>query len=350
MSAAPGSRDAATTWAYGDPRAYLEHTRYGAESLPPLIVTVAITGGVQGKEVNAALPETAAEQAQETYDAWNAGASVVHVHARRADEPSRMSTETERYVEVNAAIRERCPDIVINNTMTGDVVETPDGHCRFEPGSLEARPEMAALDCGPVAYRFTLARREPPLAGRDDDVVVDDVFLTTYGELETLVDRMAELGVKPEFELYNSGQYSVLDALIARPSVAKPYLVQFVLGAQNANYATPMDLLHMVERLPPDSLFSTIGIGSQQLPLSALSIVLGGHVRVGLEDSVYYARGRKAASNAELVERVVALGRLVGREVATPATARALLGLRAEPAEYPAEPAKAGVRGGVSSG
>ena len=335
-------REHPTTWDYTDPRQYLEHARYGAESLPPLIVTVAITGGVQGKEVNSALPETPAEQAESTYEAWNAGASVVHVHARRADNPSRMSHETERYLEINSLIRERCPDIVINNTMTGDVVDTVDGHCRFEWGSLSARPEMVALDCGPVAYRLKLARRDPPLTGRDDDVVVDEVFLTTYGELEALVDRMADLGIKPEFELYNSGQYSVLDALVSRPTAQKPYLVQFVLGAQNANYPTPMDLLHMVERLPPDSLFSTIGIGSQQLPMCALSIVLGGHVRVGLEDSVYYARGRKAASNAELVERVVALASLLGREVATPAAARTMLGLRPEPTQYPTVTGAAG--------
>ncbi|MDQ3857184.1 MAG: 3-keto-5-aminohexanoate cleavage protein [Actinomycetota bacterium] len=342
--------DAATRWDYADPRQYLEHARYGVESLPPLIVTVAITGGVQGKEVNAALPETPAEQAQSTFDAWNAGASIVHVHARRADNPSRMSHETARYLEINARIRDRCPDIVINNTMTGDVIGTPDGHCRFEWGSLSARPEMVAVDCGPVAYRLKLARREAPLSGRDDEVVVDDIFLTTYGELEALVDRMAELGIKPEFELYNSGQYSVLDALIARPTVVEPYLVQFVLGAQNANYPTPMDLLHMVERLPPGSLFSTIGIGAHQLPLCALSIVLGGHVRVGLEDSVYYARGRKAASNAELVERVVALASLLGREVARPATARKMLGLRAEPTEYPAPTPGATPGGGGADG
>jgi 3-keto-5-aminohexanoate cleavage enzyme len=290
---------------------------------------------VQGKEVNPALPETPAEQAQSTFEAWNAGASIVHVHARRADNPAAMSHDAERYLEVNALIRERCSDIVINNTMSGDLIDTPDGHCRFEWGSLSARPEMVALDCGPVAYRLKLARREPPLTGRDEEVVVDDIFLTTFGELEALVDRMAELAVKPEFELYNSGQYSVLDALIQRPTVATPYLVQFVLGAQNANYATPMDLLHMVERLPPGSLFSTIGVGSQQLPLSALSIVLGGHVRVGLEDSLYYARGRKAASNAELVERVVELARLLGREVASPTQAREMLGLRAGPTAYP---------------
>lgn len=326
-------------WSYSDPRAYLEHSRRGIEGLPPLIITVAITGGVQGKEANPALPETPEEQAQSTYDAWNAGASIVHVHARRTDNPSMMSHATERYQEVNALIRERCPDIVINNTMAGDILDTPDGHGRFEWGSLYASPEVVAIDCGPVAYRLRLGRREPPLAGRDDEIVVDDVFLTTFRELEALVDTMAELGIKPEFELYNSGQYTLLDALIARPSVEPPYLVQFVLGAQNANYPTPMDLLHMVERLPPDSLFSTIGIGPYQLPQSVLSIVLGGHVRVGLEDSLYFAAGQKAESNAQLVERIAQLAALLGRKVASPEVARRMLGISWTPSTY----ARAGV-------
>ena len=324
------------TWSYANPRDYLRHARHGPESLPPVIVTVAITGGVQGKEVNPAIPETPEEQAESTHAAWVAGAAVVHVHARRPDNPAMMSHETDRYVEVNGLIRELCPDIVINNTMAGDLLDVPGGHGRFEWGSLHANAEVVAVDCGPIAYRMRLARREPPLTGRAEDVDVDDVFVTTHGELEALVDAMAELGVKPEFELFNSGQYTLLDELVERPTVAAPYLVQFVRGAQNANYPTPMDLIHMVERLPEGSLFSTIGIGSQQLPLSVLSIVLGGHVRVGLEDSVYYSRGRKAESNAELVERVVRLAEQLGRRVATPAEARVLMGLRAEPSAYPA--------------
>ncbi len=325
------------TWSYGNPRDYLRHAKHGAESLTPLIITVAITGGVQGKEVNPAIPETPEEQAESTYESWKAGASVVHVHARRADNLAMMSHDTDRYVEVNRLIRARCPDVVINNTMAGDVLDIPGGHGRFEWGSLHSGAEVVAVDCGPIAYRMSLARREPPLTGRDKDVEVDGAFVTTYGELEALVDTMAELGVKPEFELFNSGQYTLLDELVGRPTVTPPYLVQFVLGAQNANYPTPMDLLHMVERLPEQSLFSSIGIGSQQLPLSVLSIVLGGHVRVGLEDTIYYSRGRKAASNGELVERVAEVAELLGRRVATPAEARALMGLSGEPSTYPAK-------------
>ena len=315
------------SWSFADPRAYLERLGRGMEELPPLIVTVAITGGAQGKEANPALPESPEEQAESTRAAWNAGASVVHVHARRANNLSMTSHESTRYVEVNRLIRESCPDIVINNTMAGDLLDTPRKHCRFEWGSLNAGPEMVALDCGPVAYRFDLRDREPPLTGREQRLTVDDVFVTTYGELEALVDEMARLRIKPEFELFNAGQFTLLDDLVRRPSVEPPYWCQFVLGAQNANFPTPMDLLDLVDRLPAESMFSVIGVGQFGVPLHALSIVLGGHVRVGLEDNLYVARGRKAVSNAELVERVVRIAESVGRDVATPSEARALLGL-----------------------
>ncbi len=324
------------TWSYADPREYLRHAQKGLQGLPPLIITVAITGGAQGKEENSALPESPQEQAASTYEAWNAGASIVHVHARRADNLSMMAHETERYREINGLIRQRCPDIIINNTMAGDVLDTrPDGHCGFEPGSLHAGPEMASVDCGPIAYRFALARREAPLSGRSAETVVDDLFVTTFGELERLVDRCVSLGVKPEFELFNSGQFSILDDLVQRPGMEQPYWVQFVMGAQNGNYATPMDLLHLANLLHPGSMFSVIGIGPYQVPLHALAIVLGGHVRVGLEDNLYLARGQKATSNAAFVERIVRLAEIVGRRVATPTEARSLLGLKEEPSEYP---------------
>ncbi|MDQ3216917.1 MAG: 3-keto-5-aminohexanoate cleavage protein [Actinomycetota bacterium] len=322
------------TWSYSNPREYLKHLRYGLQDAPPLIITVAITGGAQGREGNPHLPETPEQQARSTYEAWNAGASIVHVHARRPENLSMASHETARYEEINSLIRHRCPDIVINNSMAGDLQDTPDGHCRFERGSLYANPEMSSLDCGPVAYRFKLGERQPPLSGRSSDTIIDDVFVTTYGELEELSDEMARLKVKPEFELFNSGQFSILDEILPRPSVKAPYWIQFVLGAQSGNYPTPMDLLHLVERLPADSLFSVIGIGPYQVPLHAMAIILGGHVRVGMEDNLYFSRGDKASSNAQFVERVVKLSETLGRPVATPEIARRMLGLDEQPSEY----------------
>ncbi len=330
-------------WDYTNPREYVRRVRRGLQDLPPLIVTVAITGAIQGKESNPNLPETPEEQAESTWQAWNAGASIVHVHARRPENLSMMSHETERYREINHLIRSRCPDIIINNTMAGDVIDNAAGHEVFERGSLYALPEMSALDCGPQAYRLTLKKREAPLTGRDEDVVIDDIFYTTYGEVEELAREMVRLGIKPEFELFNSGQFTLMDGIVEQELVPRPYWVQFVLGAENGNYATPMDLMAMVQSLPPDALFSVIGIGPYQLPLHALAIVLGGHVRVGMEDNVYYRRGQLATSNAEFVERVVRLANELGRRVATPAEAREMLGLSSTPREYDQSAQAAGV-------
>jgi 3-keto-5-aminohexanoate cleavage enzyme len=137
------ARDA--VWSYSDPREYVRRVARGLEELPPLIITVAITGGVHGKESNENLPETLEEQAHATYDAWQAGATMVHIHARRPENPSMTAHDSETYYAVNRAIREACPDIIINNTMAGDLVDTVDGHERFHTGSLYANPETA---CG----------------------------------------------------------------------------------------------------------------------------------------------------------------------------------------------------------
>lgn len=322
------------TWDYADPREYVRRVARGLQGFPPLIITVAITGAVQGKEANPNLPETPEEQAQATYEAWNAGASIVHVHARRPENMSMMSHETERYAEVNALIREKCSDVIINNTMAGDLIDTPDGHEHFAWGSLYGNPEIVALDCGPMAYKVKLAKRPEPLSGRDEDIELDDLFVTTHKELEDLAREMKRLNIKPEFELYSSGQYTLLDHIIDQGLADKPYLVQWVLGAQNANYPTPWDLLHLMRGLPQGSIFSVIGVGAFHLPLGALAIALGGHVRVGLEDNIYYRRGQKAKSNAQLVERVVRLATEMGRRIATPAEARKMLGLSEVPSQY----------------
>ena len=131
------------TQPYANRRDFMRHARHSPEDLPALIVTVAITGGVEGKEANPALPETPAEQARSTHEAWQAGAWVVHVHARRPNNPRTMSHGTGRYLEVNVAIRERCPDIVVNNTMTGDVLG---GHVRVGLAGREPAPATGSRE------------------------------------------------------------------------------------------------------------------------------------------------------------------------------------------------------------
>jgi 3-keto-5-aminohexanoate cleavage enzyme len=312
----------ADTWRHGDTYEWMEHVRGG---LGPLIVTCALNGGVQGKESNPALPETPEELAQAAYDAWNAGAAAVHVHAR---DPGNLADCTQRadvFREINARIRERCPDLIVNNTTGGGPTVTMDD--RYE--GLEALPELASLNLGPDMSRFRIPPRPEPLAHPHDGFLYDDCIPFTYGIVEQLARRMRERGIKPELEVYQPGQYWVSRFLIDEGLVERPYLHQFVMGYQTSSYPTPWALAELVRDLPDGSVFSVCGIGPFQLPMTTMSMLLGGHVRVGLEDNVYYARGRKLAGNGEAVERAVRLAGELNREVATPAQARELLGLGA---------------------
>lgn len=314
-------------WRFGSASEYIARTR---KPPPPLIVSVAITGGVQGKEANPALPETPEEQAEEARRAYEAGASIVHIHARRADDPSRMDPSPERYLEINRLVREACPDIVINNTAFADTLfDDPEAVARADWGVVDAVPEILAIDCGPQAYRFTA-----PARGGRPEIEVDTAYLTTYGETEEAARLCREREIKPELEVFDSGQLWIVDNLIAQGLVDAPYWIQFVMGCQTCTRATPHDLLHLLEHLPDDALFSVIGVGRFQTPLATLAILLGGHVRVGLEDNLYYRRQELASSNAQQVERVVRLADELERPVATPAEARRMLGLPAEPRQY----------------
>jgi 3-keto-5-aminohexanoate cleavage enzyme len=321
-------------WRFSNSWDYVERVRRG---LPPLIVTVAITGGGQGKEDNPNIPESPLEQAESTYEAYESGASIVHIHARNPNSLGYMSCDPARYYEINRLVRERCPDIIINNTSGGDLIDfgPSGGRNGMCWASLDANPEIASFDCGPLAYRITLKKRLPPLSGRQDDVVLEDTFHMGFEEMATNAKLALQRGIKPEFEIFHTGQYWLMDYVTTKGLAKKPYWVQFVMGVQNGAYATPMELLHLVSELPDDSLFSVIGVGPFQLPIATLSIILGGHVRVGLEDNIYYGRGEKAKSNAQLVERVVRVAKEHGRTIADPLTARRMLGISEAPTQYP---------------
>jgi len=316
-----------SVWRFGSPSEYIARTR---KPLPPLIVSAAITGGVQGKEANPALPETPEEQAEAAREAYEAGASIVHIHARRADDLSRMDPSAERYLEINRLVREACPEIIVNNTGFGDTLfEDPDRVARADWRSIDARPELLAIDCGTQAYRFKMpARPDRP------ELEVDTAYVTTFGETEEVARRCQERGIKPELEVFDAGHLWIVDNLIERSLVDPPYWVQFVMGGQSCARAAPHDLIHLLQHLPQDALFSAIGVGRFQMPIATLAIILGGHVRVGLEDSIYHRRGELATGSAQQVERVVRLARELERPVATPAEARTMLGLPAEPRQY----------------
>jgi 3-keto-5-aminohexanoate cleavage enzyme len=145
---------------------------------------------------------------------------------------------------------------------------------------------------------------------------------------------MKRWGVKPEMETYHSGGSWVMRDLIQQGLVEKPYWIQTVMGYQTSSWATPENVVNLVREFPEGSLWLCSGVGPHQLPMTTLAILLGGHVRVGLEDNVYYRRGELAKSNAQLVERAVRLSHELNRDVATPAQAREMLGLSATPTRY----------------
>jgi len=313
-------------WNYSDPYEYVR--RVEADDLPPLIITVAITGGNAGKERNPNIPETIEEQIKSTYEAYKAGASSVHIHARD-DTGAETSTDPEKYRELNRGIREMCPDIIIGNT-TG---ASPWGSRDEAVKILDAQPEMCSLNMGPFVVNTLQKRREPPLKGRPQDIQRDDVLLATWKDIERIAKIALERDIKPELEIYNASMLWNVQRLIRENLIKKPYWMELIF-ARGFEFPTPRGLAEMVERVPEDSLWSVIAVGAHQLPLTTMAILMGGHVRVGFEDNLFYRKGELVKSNAQLVERVVRIATELERKIATPAQAREMLGISQTPKQF----------------
>ncbi len=314
-------------WNYADAFSYLP--RIG--KMPPTIICCACNGGVQGKESNPALPETPEEIAESVHGAYEAGASMVHVHARQEAFPTRPAVTTERWLEVNRSIRAACPDIIINDTTGGGPNMTMDERLQC----LDARPEVASLNLTPDMSRFKLRERLAPLPDPRPEVVYDECLPFSYKLIKRFATEMKERGIKPELETYHTGGGWVIRFLIEEGLIEKPYWIQTVMGYQTSSLATVDNVVNLVREFPEDTVWLTSGIAQHQVPMTTLAILLGGHVRVGLEDNVYYARGVLAESNAQLVARAARLSNELNREVATPSQAREMLGLSGEPTQYP---------------
>ena len=316
-------------WDYRDPNQYLEKLR---TDMPPLVITVAITGGIAGKEENLALPETPEEQADSAYEAYKAGASIVHVHARNPSEGyATMSANTDDYRKINKLIRERCPDIIINNTTGGSPQISREG----ARASLDAGPEMASLNCGPLVLRGPLRKRLPPLTGRDEDVSLDSLITPiTVVETELLASEMKKRGIKPELEVYHPQMYNIVGNLIRKGLIDEPYSFSLIFGDPIGTAATPLNLVTMLSGLPNNSICQFIGVAHMQLPVITMGMLMGGNVRVGFEDNTYYRKGEPLKSNADAVRRVVQLAEILGRKIAAPKEARAMLGLSSTPRKW----------------
>jgi 3-keto-5-aminohexanoate cleavage enzyme len=308
-------------WDYRNPYQWMEKVR--KSSFPPVIICCAITGGVQGKEANENLPETPEEQAEQSYEAYLAGASMIHIHVRDPQKWYDGSGDTEQYGLVNSMIRERCPGIIINNTTGG----TWGMSIEQRLSCMDAKPDVATLNMQPDMYKMKLKERKAPIPHPKPEIQLDGLMHVTYGEIATFAQAMKERDIKPEMEIYQPGTYWVIQDLIAQQLIEPPYLIQFVMGYQSSMYGTPANLITLVNELPSQSIFEVAGVGPFQLPMNVIGLLLGGHVRVGMEDNVYYSKGRLLKSNAEAVQRIARIAKDLNREIATPEQARKIMGL-----------------------
>ncbi|MBQ3438264.1 MAG: 3-keto-5-aminohexanoate cleavage protein [Fusobacterium sp.] len=267
-----------------------------------LIITAAICGAEVTKEHNPAVPYTVEEIVREAESAYKAGASIIHLHVRYDD--GTPTQDKERFRVCIEAIRERCPDAIIQPS-TGGAVGMTDLE-RLQP--TELHPEMATLDCGTCNFGG------------------DEVFVNTENTIKNFGKILIERGVKPEIEVFDKGMIDLAKRYQKQGFIEKPMHFDFVMGVQIA--ATARDLAFMVDSIPEGSTWTVAGVGRAQFQMAALGIVMGGHVRVGFEDNVYIDKGVLAKSNGELVERVVRIAKELGREIATPDEAREILGLK----------------------
>jgi 3-keto-5-aminohexanoate cleavage enzyme len=269
-----------------------------------VIITAAVTGSRITRDVAPYIPITPEEIVQSSVDCWNAGASIVHIHVR--DPKTGLGTQdVDLFRQVVGPLREKT-DLLLCLTTSGIPGRNLPIEERLIP--LELEPELASYDAGSINLGGT-------------------VFINTPEFLEAAAKRMREKGVKPELEVFDVGMIVTCLRMRDQGYLEEPLHFQFVLGTPWGSPATPKSFLHMYEYLPKNSTWSIIGIGKGHLPMSMIGLIMGGHIRVGMEDNIYYQKGVLAASNAQFVERIVRIAREYGREVATPREAREILGL-----------------------
>jgi 3-keto-5-aminohexanoate cleavage enzyme len=270
----------------------------------PVIITVAITGAIPRKADNPAVPVTPAEQIESTHEAYEAGASLVHIHVRNPDETP--SSSPDLFAAVQEGVRKHCPGMIIQFSTGGR------GRSQAERGAaLQLKPDMASLATGSVNFPNQIYENPPQL--------VDDLART-----------MLDKGVKPEIEIFDLAMLYNAKSLIDRGLLLAPPHVQFVMGIANALPVRRQVLEFLISELHsvmPGATWTAAGIGRQQLEVNDWALELGGHTRTGLEDNIKFDRTRLASGNAELVARVADLCASHGRRPATPAEARAILSL-----------------------
>ncbi len=277
------------------------------------VLTAALTGVLATREQCPAIPYTASEIAEEARRSVEAGASIVHIHARQED--GRPAFDVESYRRIDEAVRAACPEALINYS-TGAV--GIDRETRIAHISALS-PAMAALNMGSMNYAMYSSEKKR--------FYHDHIFENRFEDIRFYLEAMNAAGTRPEMECFDLGHIHNAEPLRDLGLVPDPACYSLVMGVLGGIPASTRNLLHMVESLPRGAHWQVIGIGRVQWPLVAAALSMGGHVRVGLEDNFYLGPGQMARSNGDLVAKAARMVQDVGGQIATPAETRALLGL-----------------------
>jgi 3-keto-5-aminohexanoate cleavage enzyme len=281
-----------------------------------VVVSAALTGVLATRTQCPAIPYTPREIADEAKRAADAGAAIVHIHARTPEGGPDWSVET--FAEIFSEVRSRT-DVIINFSTGAIGIPREERVAHIQ----DLRPEIAALNMGSMNYAIYSEKRKT--------FYHDHVFANPFTDIQFFLESMTHAGVRPEMECFDAGHIGNTRPLIDMGVLKPPYQFSLIMGVLGGIPGTTRHLVDQVDSLPAGSHWQVIGIGLNQWPLAAAAITMGGNVRVGLEDNFYLEEGRMAKSNGDLVDKAVRLSHDLGRDVASPSEARALLGLDAKP-------------------
>ena len=279
-----------------------------------VVITAALTGVLATREQCPAIPYTPVEIAEEAKRAAEAGASIVHIHARNPEGGPEWRVET--FAEILSEVRART-DVIVNFS-TGAIGIPPEqriAHIR------DLRPEIGALNMGSMNYAIYSAKKKA--------FYHDHVFANPFKDIQFFLEAMNSAGVRPELECFDTGHIANTAPLIDMGVLKPPYQFSLIMGVLGGIPGTTRHLTNQVDTLPPESHWQVIGIGLNQWALVAAAIAMGGNARVGLEDNFYVEEGKMAKSNGELVQKAARLVHDLGRDVATVDEARKILCLSA---------------------
>lgn len=273
----------------------------------PLVINAALSGMVARRSEHPTVPEQPDQIAHDVAGCHEAGASSVHLHARDTD--GKPTYRSERYAEVIHAVRTVAPDLIICVSTSGRLWSSFEQRSEVLNLDGDAAPDLASLTLGSLNFRAQASVNPPDI-------------------IERLASTMRDRGIVPELEVFDLGMLDYAHSLIDRAVLQPPFIFNLLLGSAGTLAATAANLALLVERLPPGSHWQAAGVGRAQWPMNALGVIMGGHVRTGLEDNVWMdADTRARATNEGLVRRISALAAAAGRPLATAATARQLMGL-----------------------